>query len=273
MKKILIPFDFSEVSLNAVRYAMDFSDDSDELHIIHVHAGLLSIQSPLMLKAGQDYISSITEEIEETIKINLRIDTIPSNVRIRAISGEPVAALSKYSRKHLMDIAFVGSRDKYDLIDRWIGTISLGLVKSLYIPVYLVPKLASFNGYSKVLVASDHHLAQPQVLHQIKEWNSSHNAYMKFLHVRERENSYYTDEAEKIVTELYEKENVDFGFEIATLSSRNIGDSLLASAYNYKADLMIVIAENQTFMHSLMFTSLSKELVLKSSIPVLFLHD
>ena len=91
--------------------------------------------------------------------------------------------------------------------------------------------------------------------------------------MRERINSLYNEEAEKIVKELYEKENVDFGFEIATVNSRNIGDSLLASAYNYQADLMIVIAENQNFMQSLLFKSLSKELVLKSSIPVLFLHD
>lgn len=273
MRKILIPFDFTEVSLNAVHYALDFADDSDELHIVHVHSGLLSIQSPLMLKAGRDYVQSITEEIQATIKINLKMKNLPTQVRIKTINGDPVHALARYSRKNLMELAFVGTRDKYDIFDKWIGTTSLGLVKSLYIPVYLIPKMAQFNGYSRVLVASDHHLGKTQVLHQIKSWNDAHNAYIKFLHVRARENSYYNEEAEKIVTELYEKEKVSFGFEIATTNSRNIGDSLLASAYNFKADLMIVISENQSFMHSLLFKSLSKELILKSSIPVLFLHD
>jgi nucleotide-binding universal stress UspA family protein len=273
MRKILIPFDFTEVALNAVQYALDFSGDEDELHIIHVHSGLLSIQSPLMLKAGKDYIESIKDEISATIKLNLEIEKLPDNIVIKAINGDPVHAIAQYARKHLMELAIIGTRDKYDFFDRWVGTISLGLVKSLFIPVYLVPRFARFNGFNKVLVASDHHLAKPELLHQIKQWNDNHNAYIKFLHVRERINSLYNEEAEKIVKELYEKENVDFGFEIATVNSRNIGDSLLASAYNYQADLMIVIAENQNFMQSLLFKSLSKELVLKSSIPVLFLHD
>jgi len=273
MKKILVPFDFTEVALNAVQYAMDFSGDDDELHIVHVHSGLLSIQSPLMLKAGRDYMDSIQDEISATIKNNLKLDKLPSNVVLKTLNGDPVHALSKYAKKHLVDLAVVGTRDKYDLIDRWIGTISLGLVKSIYIPVYLIPRYARFEGYSKVLAASDHHLGKPQVLHQIKTWNEDHNAYIKFLHVKERVNSMYGEDAEKIVRELYEKENVDFSFEITTVHSRKIGDSLLASAYNFKADLLIVIAENQSFMHSLLFKSLSKELILKSSIPVLFLHD
>ena len=273
MRKILIPFDFSEVSLNAVKYAMDFSGDSDELYIVHVHSGLLSIQSPLMLKAGESYIQSIKEEIESTIVNNLELKDLPSNIIIEAINGEPVHALSRYSRKHLMDLAIVGTRDKYDLIDRWVGTISLGMVKSLYIPIYLIPRHASFNGFNKVMVASDHHLAKPQVLNQIKDWNANHNAFIKFLHVRENIDSFYTEEADKIVSELYEKENVDFAFEISSTYSLNVGDSLLAAAYSSQSELLLVIAENQSFMNSLLFKSLSKELVLKSNIPVLFLHD
>jgi nucleotide-binding universal stress UspA family protein len=273
MRKILIPFDFSEVSLNAVQYALDFSDTSDELHVVHVHSGLLSIQSPMMLKAGERYINSIKEEIEATIINNLELNALPSKLKITAIHGEAVHALSRYSRKHLTELAIVGTRDKYDLVDRWIGTISLGLVKSLFIPVYLIPRNASFNGFNKVTVASDHHLGKPQVLHQIKIWNDNHNAFIKFLHVRETIDSNYSDEAKKIVEELYEKEKVDFSFEIATINSMNIGSSLLSAAYNNESDLLIVIAENQSFMNSLLFKSISKELILKSSIPILFLHD
>lgn len=273
MSKVLVPFDFTEVALNTVQYALDFTNDQDEIQIVHVFSGLLSIQSPLMLKAGVDYIESIKEEVAETIIKNLELKQLPANVKVVTLNGDPVHALSRYARKHLVDYAIVGTRDKYDLLDRWIGTISLGLVKNLHIPVYLIPKYAKFEGYNKVLVASDHHIAKPQVLHQIKMWNDNFNAYIKFLHVRERINSLYNEEAEKIVRELYEKDNVDFSFEISTVNSRNTSESLLASAYNFKADLLIVIAENHNFMHSLMFKSLSKDLVLKSSIPVLFLHD
>ena len=273
MKKILIPFDFTEVSINALQYAMDMSQDSDELHLVHVHSGLLSIQSPLMIRAGMDYMECIQKEIEATILKNLGINSLPENLTIVSLTGNPVHAITKYANKTLMDMAVVGTRDKYDMIDRWIGTISLGLVKRLFIPVYLIPRYASFESYNKALIASDHHLAKTPVLHQIKTWNDDYNAYIKFLHVRENISSVYNEEAEQIVRELYEKENVDFSFEISTVTSRDIGDSLLSSAYNFKADILIVIAENQSFMHSLLFKSLSKELILKSSIPVLFLHD
>ena len=151
MRKIIIPFDFTEVALNAVKYAIDFSTDKDELHVVHVHSGLLSIQSPLMLRAGQDYVDSLQEEIKNTIETNLNLSEVPGNLKTKAINGDPVHAIAKYCRRELIDIAIVGTRDKYDMVDRWVGTISLGIIKSLYIPVYLIPRNAEFKGFNKAI--------------------------------------------------------------------------------------------------------------------------
>ena len=97
--------------------------------------------------------------------------------------------------------------------------------------------------------------------------------YVKFLHIKEKPESDYSAESQNIVNVLFEKEPAEFGFEIAVLNSKNITDSLLSAAYNYNADVLITISENQSFMNKLIFKSLSKEMIEKSSIPVLFLHN
>ncbi len=273
LRKILVPFDFSEISLNAIKYAIDYSDENDELYILHCYSGLLNVDNTNMLAAGKTHANNIQKEMNDIIIKHLQLETLPKNISLQVLTGDPVHTIVKFAKSNFIDKAFVGTRDKYDLFDKWVGTISLGLVKQLFIPVYLIPKNSSFSGFDKVVVATDYHLAKKQIINEIKRWNENHNAYLKFIHVKDFLSSTHSTENKTIVSELFENENVDFAFDISTVNSKNIGDSLLKHAYDNNAELLIVIAENHSLMHSLLFKSLSKELILKSSIPVLFLHD
>jgi hypothetical protein len=95
---------------------------------------------------------------------------------------------------------------------------------------------------------------------------------VKFLHIHTGDSDYDIGGSELIINELVAENDPSFGFELAVIQDKNITQSILSSAYNFKADLLIVIPENQSFIHSLLFKSLSKELILQSAIPVLFVH-
>jgi len=261
--KIAIAYDFSNVSKNALKYAIESTKPEDILEVIHVDTTLLSAGVNDHLK------SQISDEIKEYLKLN----KLPENLTITILSGNIVSELKTYINKNVFDYLIAGTRDNHNFLERWIGTISLGLVKTLNIPVLLIPRFAFYKKYKKVVVASDFHLTNKALLHQIKLWNKSHGAFVKFLHVRENPTSDFSKESENIVNVLFEKEPADFGFEVASLNSKNVSDSLLSAAYNYNAEVLILISENQSFMNNLLFKSLSKEMIEKSSIPVLFLHN
>lgn len=271
--KILIPVDFSKVSANTIRFAWDACANKDQITILHVSQGVLSSAEYYNPGLGNLNLEPVLKnKLKELIKSALSLENIPPNFETEVLIGDAVSEIQYFAEKNNFDEIYVGSRDKSDLIDKWIGTISLGVVKTNKVPVYLIPINCSYDGFKKVMVATDKKLQDPSILSTISSWNKEHRAFMSFLQVYNASEEKEDSTTEEIVRAFYEKQEVDFGFEIRSMGSSDISGSLLEQAYSEAADLMIAVPENHGFFHTLMFRSISKDLVLKSKIPVLFLH-
>ena len=270
MKNILVAVDLSETSLNLLRYVRNAHTD-DNVSILHVTQGMLAFESPEVDPAVMSKEKVIEKEVRNYILDGLNLQTFSNRIRLTVEPGEPVATIKKYATNYPFDAIYIGSRDNYDALDRWIGTTTLGVVKTATIPVYVIPPQAHYQGYEKVLVASDAHIAQAAHLQHIKTWNQTHRAYMKFVHVREHPSDHFAEEGQRIVQEMYEKEEPDFGFEVDLISGENIAKTLLDARASLEADLMIVISAKQSFLQSLIFESTSKDLILQSTSPILFI--
>lgn len=272
MKKVIVPMDFTEVSLNAFDYAMK-SFDKAEFEIVHVTKSLVELNEPVNNDREADRLEVLKDHLADLMYSEFGKDTFTRvKASITILHGDTVSQIRKHVEKQAYHAMVLGTRDKYDFFDRWIGTISLGLVKSLHLPIYLVPRYAIFKRPKRIMVASDFSPEHEKVVEVIKNWNEQLNAFIKFLHINRRPGREHLAGTEKIVNQLFANSDPTFGFELAVVEDRNISQSILSSAYNFKADLLIVIPENQSFIHSLLFKSLSKDLILQSAIPVLFIH-
>lgn len=272
MKKIIIPMNFTEVSANAFRYANALFPNA-ELHIVHAYSGIVNTREPVYLKAGQTKKTVLQEELTKQVLREIGAEKLPSRIHVEILHGETVASIRHYVRDNNIEQMVIGTRDKYDLFDRWVGTVTLGLVKTLNIPIYLIPRYAKYNYFDKVMVASDYHLKDKAFIKLLNNWNRTYRAFIKFLHIQSSSNTSFEEEKEAISDTLLDGDLVDFGFEIESTKNKAVSDSLLANAYTFGADLLISIPDNQSFLESLLFQSVSKELILKSSIPLLFLPN
>ena len=270
MTKILVPMDMTEVSVNAMRYAYDMFPDG-EFSILYVDSGQ-STREPFYLKPGTTKEMVLKEEISNQVKAGLEVTALPANVNIKIDRGEVIPSVSALAAHTQPDYIVMGTRDKYNLLDKWIGTISLGVVKSVNCPTYLVPKHATFHNMKKVIVATDHQLEDSKLINWLKRWNKDYNAFVKFLHVQDSEGKDIQSISEKLVQNLFEKDNAEFGFEISNIKSNDIADTLLDKAYNFGADLVIAAPDRQSLFNAILYKSISKELILKSKIPLLFLN-
>ncbi len=271
MKKIIVPIDFSKASMNALKYAIQMFGVNADIHIVHVMPGELGGDEVLDQDVTENRTMTCKYQLIDYIQRELEIAFFPENFKIVMQLGTVVSSIVNYTKKNNFDVMVLATRDKHNLIDRWIGTISFGIVKQLDIPIYLVPIYSKFDGFKKVLAASDYQVEKTNSILSISKWNKKHNAFIKFLHIHTNDSPAYKKEREQILRGIFREEDPGFGFEVATLNSNDITDGLLGEAYNYHADLMIVLPENQTFLQTLLFKSVTKELILKSSIPLLFL--
>ena len=241
-----------------------------QIRIIHISKGLIHLEEPMILEPMASKSDVLKARLLEIIQEQLGNYVKESIYDVIIREGEIVHEISKTVNDLKFDSVIMGTRDKYDFFDRWVGTISLGVVSKIHTPVYLVPRYASFKKIETVLVASDYNPENAETIKLIKKWNQEHKAFIKFLHVSRKTDDEF--DRDLIVDKLFEDSEPEFGFEISMIHDKNVSHSILSTAYNSKADLMIVLPENKSFIQSLLFRSLSKDLILKSSIPILFIH-
>ncbi len=266
---ILFPFDYTKTSLNALRYAA-FYYPSAKIQLVHVVSGLVDLEDPLVFKSAEGRVQSVKEEILELVADTFKGTSVPEKIGIEVLSGETVSCISNYAKSNHFDAIFMGSRDKYDLYDRFFGTTSLGVIKTTQLPVCLVPKAASYRGIKKVLVASDDHLSTSQVVDFLRTWGLQ-AVFLKFLHVKENADDTYLPGEDNIVSAFMDEIQPPFGFEIEVVDQANVVEVLLEVANDENIDLLITFPEKQSFFQALIKGSVTKALVEKSNIPMLFL--
>ncbi len=270
MKKIIIPVDFSKASINAVEYAIQMFGSNADISLIHVVPGELGSDEAFNRLVAENRTREIRYQLMDFIRDGLGRPFFPGNFKLIMKVGRIISSIVDHVKENEYDVMVLATRDKYNLVDKLLGTVSFGIVKQLDIPIYLIPIHSKFEGFKKVMVASDRNMKNTKTILNISKWNKSYNSFIKFLHIHTDDSPEYNEERAKILRGIFRETDPGFGFEVATINSNDVSESLLGEAYNYHADLMIVLPENQTFLQTLLYKSITKKLIQHSSIPLLF---
>jgi len=271
MKNVLIPMDFTSISINALKYAIDCFPDS-KLFICHVRTGILDTSESVGISMGLSQADFWAKSIKSFVSKELGLSTFPDTIEVAIDVGAVNVCINSFAEKNDIDCIVMGTRDKYNFVDRWFGTTSLAVIKESDIPVYVIPRYAQFGQHKKIMIASDYNSSDSVFLDKIKSWNKTNKAHLHFLHIQDKPIDDYDETKEKIVQHLFEEANVEFSFEIEVLQEKDISHSILATAYNKAIDLLIVVPEKQNFIQSILLKSVSKDLILQSDIPILFIN-
>lgn len=268
--KILLPVDFSSVSINAIQYAYAMYPQA-EFKIIHIASGVISTREPFYLKEGKTKKLVLAEELENEILNAVGIKELPNNFSHEVVDGETVPGIKAVAEDYKPDLIIMGTRDNYDLLDKVFGTISLRVTKNGLAHTLLVPRYAKFEKMNRVIVATDHHMQETGLLDWIVEWNRERLAYISFIHIQDRDKDDVESLSASIVHALLKQKKIDFEFKIENVRNLDVTETLLSKAYNEGADLVIAAPDQQSLLNSLLIKSVSKELIQKSKIPVMFL--
>ena len=268
MKNILIPFDFSDIAINAMTFAFNLHPES-KFRIVHVAYRGADLDKASFTGCGATQKTVLKESIQTLVNTHIKSQEQLKNVEIVIDNGGKVERIIKQAES-FADGIIMGTRDSYGILDRWIGTVSLGVVKQSPVPVYLIPKFSKLNNFKKILVASDFHLNSKAHLDNLLQWNKDHLGHLSFVHLKEDYDDDFIHEKDSIVNQLIEKDNLGFGFEIISKKVKEGPSALLSMAYNRKSDLIVLIPSKQNLLDTLFFKSFTKEILMKSSIPLLF---
>ncbi len=266
--KILIPTDFSRISVNAVRWAIKYADgiggaDLEILHCIDSRGRsqiFLDIDSILIEKAEED-MSQLLKAVQHESRKST-ITTLITNLN-------PKEAILKRAKSVAADCIILGTQGLTNVKDLTIGSVTEYLVDRTSTPVIAIPEGSDFNAITNVVIGVDQERMQnPKAVFRIHEILQAFDPIIHLIQV--------SAEASTRIKVKSEIKNYlkNFQMKSATVASQeSISSTLEEQCRIVGAELLCIIHHHSNWLSRLFRQSLLKEELFNISLPVLFIPD
>jgi len=271
MKKILVATDFSEVSLNAAKYAADMASVINaSLYLLHVNQIVIPYGEIAVLAGVEDMENAEKEmkKFRETLMTmtdnKLKIET---EVRMGVFLDELQTAC-EYVTPYAVVVGSQGTSASERLL---FGRHAVNAMKQLAWPIITVPPGAKFSDVKKIGLACDlKNVVDTVPVDEIKTLLHDFNAELHVLNTGKKD-VYDNDIVFQsgLFQEMMNGLVPDYHF----ISSEDIDDGILDFVEKNHIDLLIVLPKRHSLLDKLIHKSHTKQLVLHSHVPVMALHQ
>lgn len=271
MKKILVPIDFSENSLNALRWGVKLAEKADaKLHVVHIYEYSATYAQSNYLTFMESIADSVTKNLMKDMR-KLEND-IPALKELKpkydVSFNFALKGITDYISEHKIDFVIMGTRGNNDLTNKLMGSITSAVIDNTSIPVLAIPEKFEVREIKNIVFAVDYtHIASEKALEVVGEVAQLLDAHVKILHVSREETdgaSIETDEVLKIAKVLKDTPH-SYAFSVNKDPDMGILDFVAKD----KSDLLVILPQKHGFFFNIFKRSVTDQIVHKASIPML----
>ncbi len=261
MQTVIIPVDFSETSLNAARYAVQF---------LAGQAGVNLILHHVYEKEAEAHEA---QQALERLKALLQRSGLVTIETLAEEGSDFIEELEKLARHRHANLIIMGITGRSAIGQTFIGSNTLKMVEQKICPVLIIPAEAIYHEVKNVLLTSDFKNAKsstPSV--PIKNILKAFHPKLHILNVDSEHYVALTEEyqAEKAaLNEMFSEFEPEFYF----LGLQDVDDAINQFAEDKNIDFIIIIRKEQSLFARLFIKSKTKKLIYQSSIPILAMHE
>jgi nucleotide-binding universal stress UspA family protein len=279
MKTLLVPTDFSSVSVNALNYAVDMAQAINAglvlLHVYNVPVSFTDVPVEPVNTVTIEEVKRSSEERLEELKRNL-VTVTSGKIEILTESrlGEPVDELQQFCKSVNPMAIVMGSHGATGFERMIMGSTTLNAIRHLKCPVVVVPPGTTYHGIRKIGLACDFdNVVQSTPVEYIKNIVREFGADLYVLNVqseKEAEGNW----GEPIMDTAYLDAMLeDVKPSYIQLTGKDVVESINNFAEKNNLDLVMVIPKKHRFIDSLFHKSQSRELITHAHIPIVSIHE
>ncbi|MCB0534076.1 MAG: universal stress protein [Lewinellaceae bacterium] len=290
LRRIMVPVDLSPASENALLYACQLAHLFDaNMEVIYVMDSIFEGAKP----STSGFLSSYRKTMQDEVDAFVRKATKDSDVtcpgsmsmqrdgeiepgtnrpwlRTNIAFGFPEEVLQAMSQK--ADLLVMGTTGRGNITRKLFGSVSIAVSKTANCPVLLVPPQAQYKGFHNILYASNFESLDPLTIKQTVAFARRFNGQLHFVHVGQAAET--GTELEKRLFEInyvYADANMPFLFK------KIVGDDIVECLHEYafeqRIGLFVFVTHQRSFWEDLLHHSISKDMLLHTSTPVLIIHS
>ena len=279
MKTLVVPTDFSSVSVNALNYAVDMAQAINAgivlLHVYNVPVAFTDGPvSPVTVVSVEEVKRTAEERLEEIKKNLVTVTSGQIEIFTEARLGETIDELEQLC-KSVEPLAIVmGSHGTTGLERIIMGSTTQSAIRQLKCPVIVIPPGTTYHGIKRIGLACDFdNIVQSTPVEYIKNIVREFGADLYVLNVKDK-NSAESDVTESTMETAY----LDAVLEeirpaYVQLTGKDVVESINGFAEQNNLDLVMVIPKKHRFIDTLFHKSQSRELITHSHIPIVSIHE
>ena len=275
MKTIIVPTDFSPIATNAMNFAADMAVNINAsvslLHVYHVPVSMTEV--PVVLVSSEELKKSSEEKLEILKQELAHVTSGKIKIYTEARPGDVSDELEEIC-KHVQPFAVIMGTKGTSGVERILfGSTVLTAIRHLKWPVIVVPPGKKYGGgIKKIGFACDFaKVVENTPVQFIKDMVNEFGAELHVLNV-DHENKHFkpgTPEESVMLHTLLEDLNPNYHF----IDNADVEDGINGFVEANNIDLLITIPKKHKLLDGLFKPSSTKQLVTKSHVPVMCVHE
>jgi nucleotide-binding universal stress UspA family protein len=274
MKTIIVPTDFSPVSINAMNYAAEMAAETgSSLLLLNVFQIPISLgEQPMPMISMEEMEKSSREKLESLRESLFHVNAGKLKIYIEARLGDTIDQLQDIC-EHIKPFAVVMGSHGHSGWERLVmGSTTLSAIRNLSWPVIVVPPGTRYHSIKRVGLACDFkEVVESTPVDFIKKMIESFKVELHILNVVSPDGG--ADHNKPLESAYLETLLGDPKPHYHFLEREDIVEGINEFAEKNNLDMIWVIPKKHKLLEGLFHKSSSKELVTHAHIPILSIHE
>lgn len=276
MKKILVPTDFSKISINAVEVAVEIAKKSNaEITLLHVveeaSSSSFSVTGEWQKEGWADklYTIKLLEKSKAQLE-KLVLDPRFSDVKITGELriGNAFHGMRTIITEHKVDLVVMGTSGRSGAVDSVIGTNTERVVRHAKCPVLSINKKPSKVNFKNIVYATAMHKDEEVFSRMVKKTQQLYNSTVHLVRI----NTPGDFQRDYVVKDYMEKFAKKLGLKNYTINVFNDvteEDGIIYFAETIDADMIAMATHGRTGFAHVLAGSIAEDVVSHAKRPVL----
>lgn len=272
MQKILCPTDFSQVSQNALLYAVDFARKSNAVltlfHTEFIPQYATQYHENEDINIPTENIQQLKERLESLI---VQIKVANPEVKCSYVMEEGLVAenIALYANSHSIDLIIMGTNGASGMEAIFAGSNSVRVMDKAHCPVLIIPEKINYREPRKFVYATDFLDNEEEVVQKILSITNLFDAELELLHIKS------DDTLELVNSEAsyrnIVKQHINKEIKYKIIQGSDSIDEIEEYAKT-EADILILAQRKKSFLEKLFSKNRAEAIAYNAEIPLLVIH-
>ncbi len=290
IRRILVPVDFSEQSINACNFAVGLASKlKSEIKLLYSYFNPIVISEPYLEDSSFIYqMDGVVRNIEEEAKSKMTelISKIKQDAEKEYLNklkisyhldrGAPEDVILNFAESWNPGVVVMGTKGAGKSSFDYFGSVTKKIITKVRIPVLVVPQQSVFMGISyigKVMYATDFDKSDFRALRKLLTLLRPFDVRIYCVHISTGKDTAFDNAKMNSLKEHFKTEFSDFNLHCDLIQRNDVLQGLEDYIEEKEIDMLALTTQKRGVIERLFNPSLAKQMLFHTHIPLLVFHS